>query len=97
LALLGILNSRIVEFFYQHITSMIQQDYMRFFSSYLGQVPISPVIPAQRAAIESLVRKLLDAGGQGPEVEAWEQELNALVYEVYGLTAEEIDIVEGRA
>jgi len=43
------------------------------------------------------VRKLLDAGGQGPEVEAWEQELNALVYEVYGLTAEEIDIVEGRA
>lgn len=97
LVLLGLLNSQVLQFFYRQISSMIQQNYMRFFSSYLGQVPISPVISAQRAAIESLVRKLLDTSGQGPQVEGWEQELNALVYEVYGLTAEEIAIVEGRA
>ena len=49
------------------------------------------------------MHKLLDAEGQGPQVaeacaelvEAWERELNALVYELYGLTKEEITIVEG--
>ena len=30
------------------------------------------------------------------QVAAWERELNALVYELYGLTEEEIAIVEGR-
>jgi len=42
----------------------------------------------------ALVRKLLDAKGQGPQVAVWERELNALVYELYGLTEEEIGIIE---
>ena len=42
------------------------------------------------------MRKLLDAEGQWPQVAEWERELNALVYELYGLTEEEIAIVEGR-
>jgi len=33
----------------------------------------------------------------GPQVTEWEQELNALVYELYGLTEEEIAIVEGQS
>jgi len=42
------------------------------------------------------VRKLLAAEGQGPYVEAWEQDLNELVYQVYNLTTDEIAIVEGQ-
>ncbi len=61
---------------------------------YLSQIPIPSATPAQRAAIKALVRKLLDAEGQGPQVAEWERELNALVYELYGLTEEEIGIVE---
>jgi len=94
LALLGILNSQVVDFFYRHISAMIQQDYLRFFTQYLEQVPIPTPGKAQREAIEALVRKLLDAEGQGPHVDEWERELNALVYEVYGLTEDEIAIVE---
>jgi hypothetical protein len=41
------------------------------------------------------VRNLLDTEGQGPQVAKWERGLNALVYELYGLTEEEIGIVEG--
>jgi hypothetical protein len=96
LALLGLLNSSVVDFFYRHISTMIQRDYLRFFTQYLEQIPIPMPTPAQREAIEALVEKLLAAGGQGPHVEAWEGELNALVYQVYGLTAEEIAIVESR-
>jgi len=92
----GILNSHVVEFYYKNISATIQSDYLRFKNLYMEQVPIPDAIPTQRAAIESLVRKLLDAEGQGPQVSEWERELNALVYEVYGLTEEEVGVVEGR-
>jgi hypothetical protein len=94
LVLLGLLNSNLVEFFYKQISSMIQHDYLRFFTQYLEQIPIPEPTPAQREAIEALVGKLLAAKGQGPRVPAWERALNDLVYEVYGLTAEEIALVE---
>ncbi len=92
--LLGLLNSRVSEFFYLHISSMIQQDFIRFKTQYVRQIPIPQPLNAHREAIEALVRKLLDAEGQGPQVEAWERELNVLVYQVYGLKEEEIAIVE---
>lgn len=95
LYLLGVLNSSVVEFFYHQISSTIQQDYLRFIAMYMERIPIPDPTPDQRAAIEGLVRRLLDARGQGPQVAAWEAELNALVYQVYGLTAEEIKVVEG--
>ncbi len=37
-----------------------------------------------------------DVHNQGPQVAQWERELNALVYALYGLTEDEIAIVEGR-
>jgi hypothetical protein len=94
LYLLGILNSLVVEFFYNQISSTIRGDYLRFIASYMERVPIPKPTEPQREAIEALVRKLLDAEGQGPHVEEWERELNALVYQVYGLTDDEIAIVE---
>ena len=62
----------------------------------LGPKLLYKCLAPERTAIESLVRKLLDAEGQGPQVAEWERELNGLVYEVYGLTEEEIAIVEGQ-
>lgn len=61
---------------------------------YVGQVPVPEPTLTQRAAIEDVVQQLLDHEGQGPEVPALEAELNRLVYEVYGLTEEEIAIIE---
>jgi hypothetical protein len=94
LSLLGFLNSSVVEFYYRHITTMIQQDYLRFFTQYLEQVPIPTPTEAQRDAIETLVRQLLDVEGEGPQAEAWERALNAHVYEVYDLTPAEIALIE---
>jgi len=94
LHLLGILNTRAVEFFLRQVCPSVQQGYMEFRTIYVEQVPIPQSPPAQRAAIESLVRKLLGTEGQGPQVAEWERELNAVVYELYGLTEEEIAIIE---
>jgi len=93
LYLVSILNSTVVEWFYSHVSPMIQQDFLRFKRIYLNQIPIPDASSAQRAVIEPLVCDLLDAKGQGPQVAEWEQELNVLVYEFYGLTNEEIKII----
>lgn len=55
--------------------------------------PVPEPTEAQREAVETLVRKLLDAAeGQGLHVEAWEREL--LVYEVDRLMEYKIAIME---
>ena len=41
--------------------------------------------------------QFFDVRGEGPQAAHWEQALNALVYDLYGLTEDEIVLVEGRA
>jgi hypothetical protein len=79
-------------FAYKRVISLL----LFYAESYLLSMPVMPLcqfklLPHRRAA-----RRLLDARGQGPQVAAWEAELNALVYQVYGLSAAEIGVVEGR-
>jgi hypothetical protein len=95
LVLVGILNSRVTQWFATHTFNIVRGGYIEWIPTNVGQLPIPSATPAQRAAIEVLVRKLLDAKGQGPQAAEWERELNALVCELYGLTEEEIKMVEG--
>jgi hypothetical protein len=46
------------------------------------------------SSISEVRGSLLGVEGRGPHIETWERELNALVYEVYGLREEEMAIVE---
>jgi len=96
LYLVGLLNSKALEFVMHSISAARRGGYFEYKPMYLEQLPIPDANPAQRNAIEALVRRLLDVEGQGPQIAEWERELNALVYEVYGLTEEEIGVVEGR-
>ena len=68
LYLLAVLNTRVTEFFYGQISAAIRGGFVRFFSQYLAKVPIPDAPPAERAAIEKLVGRLLALRGQGPEV-----------------------------
>jgi len=94
--LLGLLNSSVVEAYYSTISSTIRGDYLRFKKIYLDTVPIVLPSPDQQAAIIAVVEELVKSKGQGPQVAHWERKLNALVYELYRLTEDEIAIVEGR-
>jgi type I restriction-modification system DNA methylase subunit len=93
LALLAILNSSLGWFLIQKHCTQIQRGYQLIWN-YLKHIPIAIPSSTQRANIEPLVHKLLDAKDQGPQVTEWEHELNALVYKLYRLTNEEIKIVE---
>ncbi len=89
--LCGLLNSQIVEWFYSMISNSIRGGYLRAFSDYMKQIPIAT--QTEQKAIEILVQKCLN--DKGKEVKRIETEIDRLVYQLYGLTEEEIKIVEG--
>ncbi len=61
----------------------------------LEQLPIPPTSDTQKAPIVELVRQI-PATPDSPEVPRLEAEIDRLVYDLYGLTEEDISLVEGR-
>ena len=92
--ILGILNSAASEFFYRQVSSTIQQSFIRFKTQYVRRIPIPSAPLAEREAIERLVRRMLALRGEGEEAAALERELNERVYRLFGLTAEEVRLIE---
>ena len=66
---------------------------------YVERLPIPTSSPEKQKAVERLVDRVLAAKQRDAEadVSAFEQEIDQLVYALYGLTPEEIQIVEGTA
>ena len=94
--LLGILNSRLVLFFYSNITSSIRGGYLRFINQYLIQIPIPVSSEIEKHEIISIVEQILSTKQTDPksDTSALEAEVDRLVYGLYGLMEEEIKIVE---
>ena len=78
---------------------------------YLEQLPIPPATDAQQAPIIERVQKILAAKQENQtsevlktsevssdaDIPQLEAEIDRLVYDLYGLTEEEIAVVEGKA
>ena len=95
--LLGLLNSKAVFWFYTKTSTQIRGGFVRFIAQYVSQIPIPPIKPAQKASISKLVNQILTAKHTDPDadVSELENEIDQIVYLLYGLTPEEIKIVEG--
>lgn len=94
LYLLGVLNSHIANFFLRQICPSVQQGYLEFRTIYIKQIPVPTPTAVQRDDIERLVQNLLDLEGEGRHADQWEKDLNARIYDVYGLTGTEVEVVE---
>jgi hypothetical protein len=66
---------------------------------YVSMLPIPNVSPEQQKPVERLVERILAAKQRdaGADVSALEREIDELVYALYGLTPEEIQLVERSA
>jgi hypothetical protein len=95
---LGILNSRVIWYFLTQTGNVLRGNYLRFKTEYLKPFPIPTATIEQQVAIESLVAQILAAKRANPaaNTSALESEIDRLVYELYGLSVEEIAVVEGR-
>jgi hypothetical protein len=96
LYLLAILNSSVNKFFFPQICPTIQGGFMRFKSIYVEQIPIPTTNKPEE--IEGLVKKILLIKQKDPkaDVSKLERQIDELVYQLYGLTPEEIAVVEGK-
>jgi len=95
--LLALLNSQLVHFFYSNLTSTIRGGYLRFIRQYLAQIPIIEPSFVVREKIEQFVSNIIEIKKQYPlaNTSELENQIDQLVYQLYGLTEEEIKIVEG--
>jgi hypothetical protein len=91
--LLGLLNSKVIWWYYTNVSSTIRGGFVRFISQYMERVPVAITTEQQRAPLLSLVQQIL-ASPDGPDVPFLEGEIDRLVYQLYALTLHEIDIIE---
>lgn len=93
--LVGLLNSEMGWWLISKYCTAIQNGYQLIWK-YFGQIPI-PKKMDNRELIIDLVDKILATKKQEPNADttAFETEIDRLVYQLYGLTDEEIKIVEG--
>lgn len=91
--LLGIMNSNYASILLSNIRS---GDY-HIYPEHIRNIPIPSATPTQQQPIINLVDSILAAKKKNPSADTSKQEaeIDKLVYELYGLTPEEIAIVEG--
>lgn len=88
---LGILNSKLTLFVYSNLTQSIRGGYFRFIRQYLEQIPI-----IRTNMLNGLVNEVIEIKKQNPSADTSdiENQIDQLVYQLYGLTEEEIKIIE---
>ncbi len=90
--LVAILNSKICQYLISQSAATRQGGFFEFQSIHVSQIPIPKVTEKEKKAIEKLVQKCIEAKGIG--VEKWEAELDEKVALLYGLTPEEMAIIQ---
>jgi hypothetical protein len=102
--LLAILNSRAINFYYEQISSQLGNAALRSFAIYIEQLPIPNIPEAGQKQFIELVDHILaitkdsdylENPAKQARVYDYERQIDQLVYNLYGLTKEEIKIVEG--
>ena len=111
--LLGLLNSRLITFFYKNLSSSYRGGYLRFILQYMIHIPIhtidfdNPAEVSQHDKVITLVESMLELNKRltvatipadkeqlQRQIYSTDRQIDQLVYELYNLTPEEIEIVE---
>lgn len=103
--LLALLNSRLLRWFFPQVSAPFRGGFRSANKQFLSLLPFRPINFADKAervehdALVALVDRILKAKREDATVgtSAWEQGIDEHVYRLYGLTPEEIKIVEESA
>lgn len=95
---LGLLNSNLLEWFIHKYASPFQGGYYAYNKATLCEVPIPLVNTEQQKPIIELVEQILAAkkADNTADTSELEHKIDELVYKLYGLTEDELKIVEKR-
>jgi type II restriction/modification system DNA methylase subunit YeeA len=99
--IIGLLNSNPVAFIFKtfYAGGGLGDEGYRYKKAFLEQLPLPPLTPQNQPLanqIVQLVDKILKVKNQNPEADTsqLEREIDKLVYKLYGLTEEEIKLIE---
>jgi hypothetical protein len=94
--LLAVLNSKVSDFYFFQISSHIAGNRKRYTKQYVEQIPVPIIKEDMQEPFIKLVNKILDEKNINPtaDISIIENEIDMLVYKLYGLTDTEIRIVE---
>ena len=93
--LLACINSKAVDFYYKKKFSTKKTDTFPEIQTYLyEQLPIPSSSTKVQSRIETLVDKILDSNKKGESTSEMEQEIDRLVYHLYGLTYDEVLVID---
>lgn len=96
--ILGILTSKMMEWFLERECRLLGRTTIQYSKQWMSNIPIPAVPPAQQKPIIDLVDSILTAKKKKPTANTFEQEkeIDKLVYDLYGLTEPEINIIKGQ-
>jgi hypothetical protein len=96
--LLAILNSRLSEWYFNQISTTTGMGTNRWKKYKIEMLPIKEPTETEELLLEKIVNQILTAKKSDPKADttALEQEIDQFVYQLYGLTEEEIQIVEAK-
>jgi adenine-specific DNA-methyltransferase len=94
--ILAILNSKITWFVLYNLASKLRGNALAMQYPYVSQIPIIKPDKKQKEKFEEIFTQILNLKEQNPQVDTTELEakIDRLVYELYGLSEEEIGVVE---
>jgi hypothetical protein len=92
---MAVLNSKPINWLAARMFNLVRGGYIEWIPANVALLPIPDAGPAERRAIAGLVGRLLELRGEGPEAAELEREVNEQVYRLFGLTREEVAVVEG--
>lgn len=107
--LLGILNSKLISWFYRNIASTYRGGYVRFIYQYLVQIPIKRLTDKEKNILSELVNDLLIMKERVSELSQKntdellklrdqiidiDSKIDAYVYELYGINQKEQSLIE---
>ncbi len=92
--LTAVLNSSVCNICLISICPSVQNGYTQFFLDKMESLPIVEPSLEDQVQLAALVDQLQILGGQGPQAEQLEREVDAIVYRTYGLSEEEIAEIE---
>ncbi len=97
LALLAVLNSKLFDWYARYKVLPLNDPWagggLQFFAQYMEKVPIADMTSTQKAELSSLVKQVL-ADPQSDDVRDIEREIDESVYQLYGLTDVEIELIK---
>jgi adenine-specific DNA-methyltransferase len=94
--LVGYFNSKVSHRWIRENCPELQGGTRELSKIFFENIPIPPLSESEQKPFVALVEKILAGKERGEDTTALEREIDEMVYRLYGLTAEEIAVVEGR-